>query len=371
MEFSEISKSQLGWLWLSQFDFVTISKRANLYNELHTGEEVLDIEKNILVYKDNFEQKEIDILRNSQKEFKEVKNALKLLDKLNIKFITIEDDEFLDRFKIMYTPCTILFYVGDVSLLNMPMISFVGTRHITNYGKEVIDEFAKGLVNSGVVICSGLTDGVDRKTHLDVNKYGGKSVGVAIGGLNNVYPSTANDLVRMIAKEGLVISEVMPNVKSSTQLIGYQNRLIGSIAKSIFLVEAGENSGAKFALEYALEMGANIYTVPCTITNKDGQLNNIYIKNCSSSLVTSYQEVLQDLGYDVIDVDKEVEKIIKKFDKDEDVIISLLSNQDTLHFDAISNLTKFDTKKLLSLLTKMELCGIIDKLAGNQYKLHK
>ena len=99
-----------------------------------------------------------------------------------------------------------------IDLLNKNCVSVVGTRRATKYGREVTKSLTSQFASSGIVVVSGLADGVDTIAHQTCVELNKPTIAVLGCGINTIYPSNNINLAKnIIEKSGLIISEYQPN----------------------------------------------------------------------------------------------------------------------------------------------------------------
>lgn len=289
------------------------------------------------------------------------------LQKNGIEAITYFDERYPDAFREMPDPPLTLFCRGDVSLLQKsPMLAVVGTRKNTSYGRRVTEHFVGELSNDFVIV-SGLALGIDSLAHRVTLTKKGKTIAILGGGLNNVYPQANAGLAREICeKGGLVFSEFKPSEEPSAYKFPMRNRLLAALSDGVLLVEAGLKSGAFGTIDFATEMGKNIFVVPGEIYNFASRGANEIIKSYPGCMVTAPEEVRTRFLFE-----KKYKSGGRKsiqLSENEQIIINLLK-EDKLHFNQLVVQSKIKTSELSYLLSLLELKGLIIKLAGNNYQL--
>lgn len=128
---------------------------------------------------------------------------------LNMKqsYITIVDSEYPRQLSEIFCPPLVLFYQGDLSLLNTQSLAVVGARQMTSYGEATLKGILPVIIKRGITVISGLAAGVDGLSHEITLKNQGKTIGVIGSGIDQVYPRNHQYLQRAVAEQGLVISE--------------------------------------------------------------------------------------------------------------------------------------------------------------------
>ncbi|MDA0269065.1 MAG: DNA-processing protein DprA, partial [Cyanobacteria bacterium] len=128
--------------------------------------------------------------------------------------LTPADDAYPALLFEISDPPPVLYYQGDLTLLTacqtQPAVGIVGTRHPSDYGKRWTQRLSAALSRAGVVIISGLADGIDREAHKSCLAHQGKTIAVLGTGVDQVYPYKNRDLHREIAQQGLLLSEYPP-----------------------------------------------------------------------------------------------------------------------------------------------------------------
>ena len=349
-------------IWLDMFDFLTYKKQETILALFEEPGQIFD------KFADCY-----DNLRETitKEEFYKMVYALDSqflnkyivgLESKQIKVVTYVSKEYPQQMLDFYDKPFILYCKGDVSLLQSKCISIVGSRKPTRYGKEVTEKFSKAFATSGVTVVSGLADGVDAIAHSIALESNGKTIAVMGSGFNHIYPKTNFSLERQIEQTGLVITEYRPDVLPAPWHYPIRNRIIAGLSSAVLITEASSKSGALYTRDYCIDYGIDLYAIPGEITSFNSAGCNMILKSCQASLVTTPDDILEKL-----DVVNTYNPVVKNFQLtfEEQVVLNAINGE--THFDEIQQATKLDTKTLITLLTTMELSGIIKKLAGNYY----
>ncbi len=315
----------------------------------------------------------------SEKEFKEIKSAVlnkihskirEKLAKMGIKYIFAHECAFPGILKNIDNIPLVLYYVGNLELLNEPCVSIIGTRTPTRYGKEVTEIFSRSLARFGIVTVSGLAYGLDGIVASSTMEEGGKTIAVLAGGLDKIYPANHTELARKIVKTGgLLISEYFPGVKPQKHFFVERNRLIAGLSRGLVITEAGESSGTLSTARFAIDSGRELFVVPGNITSEKSVGTNKLIAEIPDCFTISPAEVIQKLGLEnqLKFKDSQVKDV--NLSNDEMAILKVLKNGDT-HFDDLVEMAQLNPKNLATLLTRMEINGLIKKLPGNFYAVN-
>jgi DNA processing protein len=159
-------------------------------------------------------------------------------------------------------PPSLLFAIGDLSLLEQKGVGIVGTRHSSPAGERIAHQMAAVLVKAGAVVVSGMALGIDAAAHRGALDAGGGTIAVLGGGADLPYPPTHHTLHKRIAQHGLVLSEARLGTRPVLGAFPRRNRIIAALSGTLVVVEAGERSGALITSGQALELGRTIAAVP-------------------------------------------------------------------------------------------------------------
>lgn len=189
-------------------------------------------------------------------------------------YITIVDDEYPDKLKrLQYAPW-ILFYKGNLQLLNEESIAIVGGREHSKYGADMTVMVTEVLKQKYVIV-SGLAKGIDAIAHHNALDH--KTIAVLGCGIDRYYPIQNKELQKSIAKHHLLLSEYPDDVKPYPAHFPWRNRILAALSKGIVVIEAKVKSGTLKTIHYGLELNLPIYCIPHCFDNPLGRGNNVLI----------------------------------------------------------------------------------------------
>lgn len=171
-----------------------------------------------------------------------------------IKIISIWDSEYPMALLNIPNPPPILYLCGKSCLNDKKMISIIGTRNPTNYGKTFANELSTFLAENGYTIVSGMAKGIDRQAHIGaLNVDCGKTIAVLGCGLQDSYTHIKKNeqCIDNIKKNGAVISEVSIDSITTSWNLKNRNRIITGLSMATVLIEADLKSGSFSSTNYA------------------------------------------------------------------------------------------------------------------------
>jgi len=221
---------------------------------------------------------------------------IKRLQEEKVKVITILDGAYPQRLKEIYLPPIVLFYRGNLSLLNQRAVAIVGSRDYSKYAKNCIHELIPVLVNDDIVVISGLARGVDTLAHEETLKADGNTIAVIGSGLDVVYPPENSKLYDVIAKRGLILSEYPLQSRPLKFHFPYRNRIIAGLSHGVCVIEAKEKSGSLITANLALSENREVFAVPGSIFSIHSKGTNSLIE-AGACLVSSGETISKNLKY--------------------------------------------------------------------------
>ena len=211
------------------------------------------------------------------------------------RILTLGDSEYPSALLEIADPPTVIYVLGEISLLQRPAIAVVGSRNPTAQGVRNAELFAAALSESGLVVASGLALGIDAAAHRSTLAAGGETVAFIGTGIDRVYPSRNHDLAMEISRRGCIVSEFPLGTPAIAGNFPRRNRLISGFSLGVLVVEAAPESGSLITARLAAEQGRDVFAIPGSIHSPHSRGCHQLIKQ-GAKLVESVQDVLDELG---------------------------------------------------------------------------
>jgi len=306
------------------------------------------------------------------KVFDLVEKELKFINKYKIDVLFYSDDNYPGRLKSCPDAPIILFSKGSMHLNCKKVISIVGTRNATDYGKliceKLIRDFSKR--DCSVLIVSGLAYGIDIHAHKWALKLNIPTVGVLGHGLDKLYPSLHSDIARKMLLNGGLVTDFPSGTRIDPNNFIRRNRIIAGLSDATIVIESAEKGGALITADIAFSYNRDVFAFP-------GRINDIYSRGCNrlifrngASLIQGIEDLEYFMGWDNIAIKKscDIEKL-SDLAPDERRIVELLGKKEKLLIDQISSTVKLPVSKVSNILMNLEIKNILTVLPGNMYKL--
>jgi DNA processing protein len=192
----------------------------------------------------------------------------------------------------LHFPPHALFALGRLELLRTPLVAVVGTRRCSGWGREAAGRIARGIAEAGGTVLSGLALGIDGAAHQAAGP--ARTVGIVGSGVDVVYPHQHRWLQREVARQGLLLSELLPGTPPAPFQFPRRNRLIAALARGVVVVEAPIRSGALITARLAADLGRPVLVVPGRSDAAASVGSNQLIRD-GATMVTTAAEVLSAL----------------------------------------------------------------------------
>jgi len=285
-----------------------------------------------------------------------------------VRVISLEEPAYPPCLRHIYDPPRVIYIKGKPEVLHHPMFAVVGARRASYYGQKVAAKIAGELSLTGLCIVSGMARGIDTAAHMGALKESGNTVAVLGCGVDVVYPRENRKLMAQIIEKGAVISEFPPGTSPAAGNFPQRNRVISGLCRGVLVIEAGDKSGSLITVDFALEQGREVFAVPGQVTNPLNRGAHRLIKQ-GARLVEEAADILEELGYSPEQRDSsgnEGEGNIINLTPQEKKVYNIISDS-PISSELIIGKSGMEPSEILSLLSLMEIRGLIRQLPGHRY----
>lgn len=161
----------------------------------------------------------------------------------------------------------LLHAVGDLSLVDRPRIAIVGARKATAEGRRRAAQLARDCARAGVVVVSGLAEGIDYAAHTAAIDHGGKTIAVIGTPLDKAYPTKHAELQRMIYRDHLLLSPFAWGDKFIPANFPERNRIMARLALATVIIEASDTSGSLHQAAESVQVGHPVFIAAGLLDN--------------------------------------------------------------------------------------------------------
>jgi len=302
--------------------------------------------------------------------FLEAEKEINFIEKQSIRPLYYQDNRYPEKLKHCFDSPVILFQSGTVDLRKKKIVSIVGTRQITNYGKEMTKKIIEDLAPLNPVIVSGFAYGVDIVAHQAALENGLQTIAVLAHGLNQIYPKSYKKYCSELGQNGGFLTEFWSNSNPDRENFVKRNRIVAGMSEATVVVESAEKGGSLITAQIANEYNRDVFAVPGRTTDKLSQGCNTLIKTQRAHLLTSAADLIYLLNWQNSEpIQKPIQKqLFVSLSDDEQKIYDYLSQHGKELLDSIALTCEFPIYKLAAILVNMELKGLIRPLPGKFFE---
>lgn len=333
-----------------------------------------------------------DALRIRATNLDVAKKAIENAENYGAKVITKESPFYPRNLLSIETAPPVLYCLGDETCLNMaPAIGVVGTRRMSEYGSKMAGIISGGLGSAGALVVSGMALGIDSAAHKACLAAGGKTVAVQGCGICKTFPPENVELKELIAANGAVISEFIPDAEARSSFFPIRNRIVSGMSLGVCVIEAAARSGTSITANLAFEQGRKVFAVPADVNRSTSQ-GTFRLLRSGAIPVADAKDILSEFGSEYtshLSLDKiqkrkteknptakndrpeKPKKLIKKappagLSKNASDIYKVLDRVPKSS-DEISDMTELSSSAVAVGLTELELLGLIIPASGRRF----
>jgi len=304
--------------------------------------------------------------------FEKAEKELEFIQKYKIDVRFYTDKNYPRRLKPCPDAPIILYSKGKMNLDEQRVVSIVGTRNATEYGKTICEQLIQGFAerNYPVLVVSGLAYGIDIHAHKMALKYNVPTIGVVGHGLDKIYPSLHADTARKMLENGGLLSDFPSGTKIDPPNFIRRNRIIAGLADATIVIESAEKGGALITAEIASSYNRDVFAFPGRVDETWSRGCNRLIRLSGASLIQDIDDLEFFMGWETTEKEKVVQSsLFLDLTPDEEKVVELLKNEGELFIDQISAELKMPGSKVSALLLNMEFKNLLVALPGKMYRL--
>ena len=330
-----------------------------------------------------------DALRIRATSLDVAKKAIENAENYGAKVLTKGSPFYPHNLLSIETAPPVLYCLGDETCLNMaPAIGVVGTRRMSEYGNKMANIISGGLGSAGALVVSGMALGIDSAAHKACLAAGGKTVAVQGCGICKTFPPENVELKELIAANGAVISEFIPDAEARSSFFPIRNRIVSGMSLGVCVVEAAARSGTSITANLAFEQGRKVFAVPADVNRSTSQgtfrllrSGAIPVADAKDILMEFGEEYTSHLSFEKIQKRKTEKNPAAKNDRPKKPIkkappAELSKNAAAIYgildripksADEISDMTELPSSAVAVGLTELELLGLIIPASGRRF----
>lgn len=297
------------------------------------------------------------------------------IEKNQIVCLTLNDEGYPSRLRECDDAPIMLFFKGNGNLNALRVVSMVGTRHISDYGKVLCETFVRDLqaLCPDVLIVSGLAYGVDIHAHRAALTYQLPTVGVLAHGLDRIYPSLHRSTAVNMLQAGGLLTEFVSETNPDKHNFVRRNRIVAGISDATIVVESAAKGGSLITADIAESYHRDCFAFPGRVGDPYSIGCNQLIRDNKADLLLSAEDFVKAMGWDQASQPVRPQAVQRNLfldlSADEQRIVDLLQHQDGQQINALVVASDIPIHKMSGLLFELEMKGVVKALAGGMYRL--
>ncbi len=304
---------------------------------------------------------------------KQAEEELKFTQKYNIEPIFFTDKNYPYRLKECSDSPVLLYYKGNANLNAEKIVGVVGTRRITEYGKEMTRKLIGDLAAQNILIVSGLAYGIDIAAHSASLENNLSTIGVLGHGLNTIYPKQHKGVAKKMVGQGGLLTEYCSAEEMHPSNFPDRNRIVAGMCDAVVVVESAIEGGAVITANVANSYNRDVFAFPGKANDRFSAGCNFLIKTFKAKLIEGADDLLKEMNW----VSEEQKSKGKKQQRqlsltltdEEQKIYTLLNERTELAIDELADATQMNVSSLAATLLEMEMNSILVSLPGKRFKL--
>ncbi len=284
------------------------------------------------------------------------------------------DKNYPDMLKLIPDPPERLYAIGSLiksfNADNRLGFAIVGSRRATKYGLDMAYSISRELSAFGLLIVSGLAEGVDAAAHRGALDGGGGTVAVLGCGVDVCYPAINRRLCQAIASTGSIVSEHPPGTPPRGDQFPSRNRIISGLSVGVLVIEGAARSGTLITADMALSQGRDVYALPGSVTCRNSATPNKLLK-AGAILVESAEDILNELEIPISKMEEEQGKADisyfgARLTSEENAVLSAIEGTPKAIGKIIYE-TGLQCEKVSSILVVLEMAKLVSKSVDGDY----
>jgi DNA processing protein len=336
------------------------------------AEEIFKATRNQLLKVPGINEKRTDMLDFST-VLKRAEEELKFIENNDIRVVFYTDPAYPKRLKNCLDGPILLYAKGNMELNQRHVVSIVGTRNATEYGKHLCRQLVEELQQYNTLIISGLALGIDVTAHKESLKQNLQTVGVLGHGIDRIYPYQNRGTAEKMMEHGGILTEFPSGTMPDRENFPQRNRIVAGMADATIVIEASIKGGALITAEIANSYDRDVFAFPGRVDDEYSEGCNFLIRNNKAALLTCAADLAYSLGWEKDGDAKPVEQLSLPIDLSEDerrIFDIIHQHKSPLAIDDLTIKTNMPMSQLAMNLLNMEMQGYIRSLPGKTYCLN-
>ncbi len=302
-------------------------------------------------------------------DFNKVDEEMNFIQKHAIQALLIGESLYPQRLLNCYDAPTLLYYKGNGLLNETRIISIIGTRTNSHYGRLVTEKLIEKLPSNTLVI-SGLAFGIDAIAHRAALKKNQNTIGVLAHGLDNLYPRAHRSLAKEMIEQGGLLTEFNRNTPTDKYNFPRRNRIVAGMSDATVVIETGVKGGSMITADLAFHYNRELFAVPGKVNDPKSSGCLKLIQENKAILFTSPEHLLETLNWSVQKEpsNKQLE-LFESLTNEEKIVMEILQKESAISMEELFIKTGFNASNMAGIILNLELQHLVQIIPGKMIAL--
>jgi len=304
----------------------------------------------------------------SQNVLERAEQEMLFIEKNEISTLYFLEKNYPTRLKSCLDSPVMLYYKGNANLNASRVVSVVGTRRSTAYGREVCDQLISDLTSPDLLVVSGLAYGIDTQAHRSSVENNIPTVGILAHGLDRLYPAQNRALSEKMVENGGLLTDFMSATVPDRENFPKRNRIVAGMADALVVVESAKRGGALITANIANSYNRDVFAFPGRVSDTYSEGCNYLIKTNKAALIQNAADIRYLMNWDDVKKPGRQAKLFRELNPEEQQVMEILKNGEPVGIDYIVMQSKLSNSKIAAILLSLEFDGMVSSLPGKMYK---
>ena len=302
-------------------------------------------------------------------DFETAEKEIEFCEKYHIQILFLSDKKYPQRLLNCYDAPTLLYYRGNADLNSSKVISIIGTRSNSDYGKQITEKFIEDIQAQNVLILSGLAFGIDAIAHKAAIRNNMATVGVLAHGLDIIYPALHKALAKEMLLNGGLLTEFRKNTKPDKFSFPRRNRIVAGMSDATIVIETAIRGGSMITAELAYNYNRDLFALPGKVIDLKSSGCLKLIQQNKAVLFTDASHFMNEMGWEQIKQPphKQTELFIE-MNEDEKKIVDFLKEKEPVSIDELYLKSGLSSSNVAAAILNLELQNVIISMPGKMYR---
>jgi DNA processing protein len=362
---------------LTKLKGLSLLNARTLMEAMGSASEVLANRKDIVRLIPDASQRLVEAFADVDTALQEAEQEMEFIEKKHLKVFTLNDDDYPGRLRECEDAPLVLYYCGSANLNSQRIISIVGTRKCSEYGREVCSNFIADLKRyyPDMLIVSGLAYGIDVCAHRAALDNGMPTIGVLAHGLDVIYPSMHRQIAaEMVHQQGGLLTEYTTRTTPEKVNFVRRNRIVAGMCDACIVVESSDRGGSLITAELAMEYNRDVFAFPGRVYDECSIGCNNLIRRQRATLITRAVDLLDAMGWEnpLVKASKPQavqQDLFPDLTDEECALVNALKGVDEKHINQIAIDANIPYSRASMILFDLEMKGVVKALGGARYRI--